>query len=98
MEDQGLECFKSLTTDNAAEFSTLSLIEDEAHDIKVFFTHAYAEWEKGTNERHNGLLREFIQKGMSLRNLKYYYIGKYTNAINKLPRCISDYLLTNILD
>jgi len=36
MEGQGLECLKSLTTDNGAEFSTLSLIEDEAHDIKVF--------------------------------------------------------------
>ena len=92
MEGQGLECFKSLTTDNGAEFSTLSLIEDEAHDIKVFFTHAYAAWEKGTNERHNGLLREFIPKGMSLRNLKYYDLGKYTNAINNRPRRIMDYL------
>lgn len=27
IEKQGLECFKSLTTDNSAELSTLSLVE-----------------------------------------------------------------------
>src|SRR5699024_837972 len=62
MNKLGLEYFQSLTTDNGSEFSTLSLIEEEAPDLQVFFAHAYAAWEKGTNERHNGLLREFILK------------------------------------
>jgi len=91
MEKQGLDCFKSLTTDNGAEFSTLSLIEEEAQDIQVFFTHAFASWEKGTNERHNGLLREFIPKGESLKDLKYTELQTYTDAINNRPRKILDY-------
>ncbi|WP_084600291.1 IS30 family transposase [Pontibacillus litoralis] len=62
MKQVGLECFKTLTTDNGSEFSTLALIEEENQDIQVFFTHAFASWEKGTNERHNGLLRGFIPK------------------------------------
>lgn len=95
MVNQGLEYFKSLTTDNGSEFSTLSLIEKETLDIKVFFTHAYAAWEKGTNERHNGLLREFIPKGQSLSDLKYSDLQKYTNAINERPRRMFDYQTPN---
>lgn len=95
MKRQGLECFQSLTTDNGSEFSTLSLIEEEANDLKVFFTHAYAAWEKGTNERHNGLLREFIPKGRSLRDLKYTDLQKYTDAINHRPRKILNYKSPN---
>lgn len=91
IEKQGLACFKSLTTDNGAEFSTLSLVEQEIPNMKVFFTHAFAAWEKGTNERHNGLLREFIPKGKSLKFLKYSDLKKYTNAINCRPRRLLDY-------
>lgn len=91
MKMQGLEHFRTLTTDNGSEFSTLSLIEEETDNLQVFFTHAYAAWEKGTNERHNGLLREFIPKGKSLKNLKYSDLQNYTDAINNRPRKILDY-------
>lgn len=54
------------------------------------FTHIVsATWEKGTNERHNGLLREFI--GESLKKLEFQDLKKYTDAINLRPRCILDY-------
>lgn len=91
MEKHGLEYFKSLTTDNGSEFSTLSHIEEEAQDLQVFFTHAFASWEKGTNERHNGLLREFVPKGESLKALKYLDLQAFTDAINNRPRKILDY-------
>lgn len=91
MKKEGLEHFLSLTTDNGSEFSTLSLIEEKSPHLQVFFTHAYAAWEKGTNERHNGLLREFIPKGISLRDLKYSDLKMYTDAINNRPRRIFNY-------
>lgn len=91
MKDKGFEYFHSLTTDNGSEFSTLSKVEEEVPKLDVFFTHAYAAWEKGTNERHNGLLREFIPKGKSLKGLKYTDLQMYTNAINARPRKILDY-------
>src|SRR5699024_7162580 len=91
MESHGLEHFQSLTTDNGSEFSTLSLIEEDIPGLEVFFTHAYAAWEKGTNERHNGLLREFIAKGESLRSLTYHNLKKYTDVINQRPRRILNY-------
>lgn len=48
-------------------------------------------WKKGTNERHNRLLREFIPKGKSLKFLKYSDLKKYTDAINHRPRRLLDY-------
>jgi IS30 family transposase len=49
MEKQGIERSKSLTTDNGSEFSNLSYIEKSAPTVQVFFTHAYASWEKGSS-------------------------------------------------
>lgn len=91
MEKHGIEQFKSLTTDNGSEFALLSQIEEQTSSVEVFFAHAFASWEKGTNERHNGLLREFVPKGHSLRNLRYQELQLYTDAINERPRRILDY-------
>lgn len=91
MRKQGLEQFKTLTTDNGSEFSSLSLIEGITEDVQVFFTHAYASWEKGTNERHNRMLREFIPKGVTLRPLSYAHLLAVTNTINDRPRKIMGY-------
>ena len=66
-----LECMKpypikSITADNGNEFSSLSKIEG----LDVYFAHAYPSYERDTNENFNGLLREFIPKGSSLKKLK----------------------------
>lgn len=56
------QVFKAITGDNGSEFVDLSIIESET-DTKIYFTHSYSSFEKGTNERHNGLIRSFIPKG-----------------------------------
>ncbi|SFH87314.1 hypothetical protein SAMN04489868_1427 [Pisciglobus halotolerans] len=91
MENQGIEQFKSLTTDNGSEFALPSQIEEQTSSVDVFFAYAFASWEKGTNERHNGMLREFVPKGCSLRNLRYQELQLYTEAINERPRRILNY-------
>ena len=60
--EQFSKVFKTITYDNGSEFADLSTIESET-DIEVYFTHPYSSFEKGTNERHNGLMRRFIPKG-----------------------------------
>ena len=54
--------FKTITTDNGSEFSRLSELEQES-ETKVYYAHPYSSYEKGSNERHNGLLRHFFPKG-----------------------------------
>ena len=87
-----LECMKpypikSITADNGNEFSSLSKIEG----LDVYFAHAYSSYERGTNENFNGLLREFIPKGISLKELNPTLLEDYTKAINERPRRIHDY-------
>ena len=46
--------FKIITTDNGSEFSRLTELKLE---MKQRFTmHTYSSYEKGSNERHNGLV------------------------------------------
>ncbi|AXY25005.1 hypothetical protein CL176_02615 [Suicoccus acidiformans] len=71
IKKEGVERFKTIATDNESEFSTLSNLEHQCEETKIHFNHAYAAWDKGTNEGHNRILREFLPKGESLRELTY---------------------------
>lgn len=82
--------FKSLTVDNGSEFAELSSLEDIL-GIKVYYAHPYSSFERGTNERHNGLIRRFIPKGFSMNNLSQDDIDFIVERINSLPRKILGY-------
>lgn len=76
--------FKSFTADNGSEFAGLS---DALQGIAdVYFCHPYSSWEKGTNERHNGLLRRHIRKGRSIDALDAETIRQAADWNNALPR------------
>lgn len=82
--------FKSLTTDNGTEFSDfLSIIENTK--AKIYFCHPYCSGEKGTNEKHNGMIRYFIPKGSPIENYSYNDINKIVNWMNNYPRKILNY-------
>ncbi len=82
--------FKSLTTDNGTEFSDfLSIIENAK--TQIYFCHPYCSGEKGTNEKHNSMIRYFIPKGNLIENYSYNYINKIVNWMNNYPRKILDY-------
>ena len=82
--------FKSITSDNGLEFSELASIE-ETCNTKIYFTHPYTSYERGTNERHNGLLRRFIPKGIAINNFTLDDIAFVEDWCNTLPRKILDY-------
>ena len=56
----GLLC-KTITADNGLEFADISDLEDEI--LSIYFARPYSAWERGSTERHNGLLRRSIPKG-----------------------------------
>ena len=80
---------KSRENKRNLEFANLSLFEDEK--LKVYFTHPYSSWEKGTNECHNKLLRRFIPKGKSISDYDADDICFFADCINGLPRKILGY-------
>jgi len=77
----------SITSDNGSEFSSLSTLKN----VDVYFAHSYSSHERGTNEHFNGLLREFLAKGVSLNPLTTEELNRYVSAINNRPRRILKY-------
>ena len=84
------EVFKTITSDNGSEFAELSCIQDSS-GTKIYYTHPYSSWERGTNERHNGILRRFIPKYTSISNYTQTQIHFISDRINALPRKILGY-------
>ena len=84
------QVFKTITSDNGSEFAELSQIENDT-SIKIYFAYPYSSWERGSNERHNGLLRRFIRKGKRMDNYSYEDIMFIADWCNSLPRKILGY-------
>ena len=84
------EVFKTIPTDNGSEFSRLSELEELA-DTLVYFAHPYTSCEKGTNERHNGIIRRFIPKGKRIDSYTAEEISNIEVWCNSLPRRILGY-------
>ncbi|SDF88578.1 IS30 family transposase [Sporolituus thermophilus] len=82
--------FKTFTADNGSEFAELDAFL-KSHNTSVYFAHPYSSFERGTNERHNGLIRRFIPKGTSIAALAASVIQRIQNWCNHLPRKILGY-------
>ena len=83
------QVFKTMTADNGPEFETLSKFESLG--TKIYFTHPYSSWERPQNERHNGLLRDFIPKGISMEQFSDEDILNMADALNQRPRRVLGY-------
>ena len=82
--------FKSITTDNGTEFSDfLNIIKDTK--TKIYFCHPYCSGEKGTNEKHNSIIRYFIPKGTLIEKYSCKDINKIAEWMNNYPRKILNY-------
>ena len=82
--------FKSITTDNGTEFSDfLNIIKDTK--TKIYFCHPYCSGEKGTNEKHNSMIRYFIPKKTLIENYSCKDINDIANWMNNYPRKILNY-------
>ncbi|CAC9572045.1 Mobile element protein [uncultured Gammaproteobacteria bacterium] len=55
-----------MTFDNGREFSWHEKLAENL-DCNTYFAKPYHNWERGLNENHNGLLRQFLPKRMALR-------------------------------
>lgn len=61
------DIFKTITTDNGSGFADLSNLEAVSKTL-VYYAHPYTSCDKGTVERHNGLIHKFIPKGEAIAN------------------------------
>ena len=86
------EMFKTITADNGCEFASL---QQNFSSSKIYYAHPYSSFERGTNERQNGIIRRFFPKGKSFDNIPDETILLVQNYINSLPRKIFNYRCSN---
>ena len=76
---------KTVTPDRGKEFSANKRITDE-FNVEFYFPDPHAPWQRGTNENTNGLVREYIPKGIAMENYSDDYIELMVKQINSRPR------------
>ena len=98
------EIFKTITTDNGSEFADLSNLEEVSNTL-VYYAHPYTSCDKGTVERHNGLIRRFIPKGdyinnyslqeiMTLKPGAIRYQEKYWHIIHQMKSLKENWIIS----
>lgn len=83
--------FKTITFDNGTEFNLFELIT-RATGAECYFANPYSSWERGLNEHHNGLLRDYWPKGTDFNSVNKSIIKEVTNDLNNRPRKSLNYL------
>ena len=82
--DHFAEVFKTITVDNGSEFADFAQVE--TWGSQVYFAHPYTSWERPQNERHNGLFRAFVPKGVSIEQYSDEDILTAADELNGRPR------------
>jgi IS30 family transposase len=81
---------KTLTVDNGKEFANFLQIESET-GLDVYFSDPYSPWQRGTNENTNGLLRQYLPKGLDLRTITENQLALIVKRLNNRPRKCLNY-------
>jgi IS30 family transposase len=77
--------FVTLTLDNGTEFHNYPQIE-AASSVICYFATPYHAWERGSNENFNGLLRQYLPKGTSMKHLTQDECNRIARLLNTRPR------------
>lgn len=81
---------KTLTFDNGTEFHDYKVLEQHFR-IKCYFATPYHSWERGSNENLNGLVRQYLPKGMCMKLITQKDCNAIAKELNDRPRKRYDY-------
>lgn len=79
------ELYKSLTWDRGTEMHAHKKFT-LATDIQVYFCDPQNPWQRGSNENTNGLLRQYVPKGMDISGFSQLQLNAIARQLNERPR------------
>lgn len=80
----------TITADNGTEWHAFKKVE-KLTGVKFYFAKPYHSWERGTNENTNGLIRQYIPKGVSMKSFDQCYCNRIMKRINRRPKKVLDW-------
>lgn len=79
------ELRKTLTYDRGREMAEHKILEQDL-GIEVYFCDPHSPWQKGTCENMNGLIRQYLPKGIDLNQADQHYLNQVAMSLNTRPR------------
>jgi IS30 family transposase len=76
---------ETVTADNGTEFHGYGRVE-RLTGAAFYFARPYHSWERGSNEDANGLLRQYLPKGVSMAGLSQQQCNAIARKLNTRPR------------
>lgn len=80
----------SITYDRGTEMALHKRIS-RSLNMPIYFCEPYSPWQRPTNENTNGLLRQFLPKGLDLSLLTRAELQAVENALNDRPRQVLNF-------